>query len=298
MKNGRLYFVLILCFGIGLIAALSVQEKKTEMDSTLAPFWQLIGKPVQLGSKALTKVIPVSALDEKEYGDAIRSRYESGADKSDPRYIYLNTLIKDLTKTKSKPFDYTVFLMDSGVPNAFAMPGGVLFVTTGLLQILESESELVSILGHEIGHVEKNHCLENVRFQLLTQKIGSETLGKLADLAFGIIVKSSYNKNQEEEADEYAFSLLLSSDYHPAGEGKAFEKLAESHLGKETRSANIITEYFQSHPHTVLRKERYQEKAKAWRASNSGVRKYTGKANLELQKTYSENQIENEWSAE
>lgn len=298
MKNSRLYLVLILIFGVGLIIALSVQEKKTEMDSTAAPFWQLIGKPVQLGSKALTKVIPVNSLDEKEYGDAIRSRYESGADKSDPRYIYLNNLMKDLTKSKSKPFEYTVYLMDSGVPNAFALPGGVLFVTTGLLQILESESELVSILGHEIGHVEKNHCLENVRFQLLSQKIGSAALGQLADLAFGIIIKSSYNKNQEEEADEYAFSVLLSSDYHPAGEGKAFEKLAESHLGKEARTANIITEYFQSHPHTVLRKERYQEKSKAWRTANPDIKKYIGKANLELQKTYSENPIENEWSVE
>ena len=58
------------------------------------------------------------------------------------------------------------------MPNAFALPGGVIIVTGGLLKTLKSEAELAAVLSHEMGHIELSHCLDTVRFQLLARKDG------------------------------------------------------------------------------------------------------------------------------
>jgi len=62
----------------------------------------------------------------------------------------------------------------------FTLPSGVILVTKGLLETMQSESELVSILAHELGHIERGHCFDVVKYELLARKIKSEKLGELA----------------------------------------------------------------------------------------------------------------------
>ena len=69
---------------------------------------------------------------------------------------YLNALVHSLTSETYKPFEYRIFL-EEGSPNACALPGGAICITTGLMDLLQNESELVAVLSHEIGHIERGH---------------------------------------------------------------------------------------------------------------------------------------------
>lgn len=290
-----IFFAAILVFGSVLMVLLYREQIQTERASTLAPFYQILGKPIRTMNRALTKVLSVDSLDEKEYGDAIRERFSEMQDPKDKDYVYLNQLIVTLTSYKQKPFDYTVYVMEEESPNAFALPGGVIFVTRGLLNTLKSEHELNAVLAHEIGHIEKSHCMDSVRFELLAAKIGTDTLGKLADFAFQLMTRHSYNKTQEDEADEYAFELILNTMYDPNGVGLAFLRLEKYSPESGTKKAKLISEYFQSHPHMDLRREKFSEKADHWWSEHAEERRYKGARNLKTRTTFEKQDYDEEW---
>lgn len=129
----------ILLTGITLITVLYIGKVETSFMSSLAPFFQIMGEPVRAVDVAATKVLPIDEFDEKEYGDCIASFYSSRADSSDSNYMYLNSLLKTLTSFSNKPFTYRAFVMHLRSPNACALPGGIILVTEGLLDILETE---------------------------------------------------------------------------------------------------------------------------------------------------------------
>ncbi|XDD49953.1 M48 family metallopeptidase [Leptospira sp. WS92.C1] len=290
-----IFFIGILIFGSSLMFLLYKEQIQTERSSTLAPFYQILGKPIRTMNRALTKVLSIDSLDEKEYGNAIRERFSELNNPGDKDYDYLNQLIVNLTVYKQKPFNYTVYIMEEGSPNAFALPGGVIFVTRGLLNTLKSEHELTSVLAHEIGHIEKSHCMDGIRFELLAKKIGTDTLGKLVDFAFQFMTRHSYNKTQEDEADEYAYELILNTAYDPGGVGLAFQRLEEYSPELGTKKAKLIGEYFQSHPHMDLRREKFSERAKLWWEEHPQDRKYKGERNLKSRITFETKNYDEEW---
>lgn len=289
--------ILLLLLGLGSTLGffLYKEQKRTVFESTLAPFYQVLGKPVKEVSQILTKTLPIENIDEKKYAEAIREQYKHLDSPNNPESKYVQSVLKSMNIQSKKGFQYTVYILDSLSPNAFALPGGALFVTKGLLEILESESELVSILGHEIGHVEKGHCIDRIKFELLSKKVGMETLGKVIDIAFYFTLGTAYSKTQEEEADEYGYLLLVNGIYNPDGMGEAFDKLQRSYSYLEPRNANVLQEYFQSHPHTALRLEKYSEKAKLWWKLNPLERRYIGKSNFEYKISKIQSEYEKEW---
>ncbi|TGL60992.1 M48 family metallopeptidase [Leptospira sarikeiensis] len=291
MFNRRpIYFILLILFG-GVISFLAIKSKaNVELPATLSPAFQLLGKPVKTLDRSLTKLMPISDLDEKKLGDSIALRYESYADEKDPDLIYLRSLISNLTIGKEKRFEYRIFIMDSSVPNAYAMPGGVLFVTKGLLNMVTSEAELVAVLGHEIGHVELSHCMDMVRGELLARKIGASTLGELADLTAAILLRPAFGKNQEDESDQYGYDLLLRENYDPFAMGRTFLKLQEESGGKEN-AASPIQEYFMTHPYLSHRSEKFSEKA---RMEEEG-KYYLGKKNLKKRTSRYQNEYDQEF---
>ncbi|TGK33421.1 peptidase M48 [Leptospira gomenensis] len=290
-----IFFTGIFSFGCVLMFLLYKEQIQTERASTLAPFYQILGKPIRTMNRALTKVLSVDSLDEKEYGDAIRERFSELKNEGNKDYDYLNKLIVNLTVYKQKPFEYSVFIMEEESPNAFALPGGVIFVTRGLLSTLKSENELIAVLAHEIGHIEKSHCMDGVRFELLSKKIGTETLGKLADFAFQLMTRHSYNKTQEDEADVYAFELVSNTLYDPLGVGLAFQRLEQYSPETGVKKAKLLSEYFQSHPHMDLRREKFSEKAKLWWEEHPEDRRYKGARNLKNRITFETKDYEEEW---
>lgn len=293
-------FLLLIAVGIGLSWKLCQDKPHPPLDSTLAPAYQIAGRASGSINKALSKVIPIDELDEKEYGEIIALNFESSADNNDRDFIYLNDLIRSLTPHAKKPFSYRVFVLPYSFPNAYALPGGVILATKGLLTVMESEAEVVSVLAHEMGHIENEHCFSAVKYELLFRKLKSPTLGQLADFAINLLLRHSFSKTQENEADEYAYALILQTEYDPAAVGNAFRRLqtradSTSSRHEERQQADIIEDYFMTHPPLPLRIEKYQEQARLWWQQHPDEKRYIGKSNLMKRQCFCKNVDNDEW---
>lgn len=302
-KFQKIVLPLLLLFGLVLSTKLYVEKLQPPLASTLAPAFQIAGKTTGALNQALSKVIPVNELDEKEYGEAIALRYESLADSSDPDFTYANDLLKSLAIYAQKPFDYRVYVLPQSYANAYALPGGVILVTKGLLQTMQSEAELASVLAHEIGHVEREHCFSAVKYEILFEKLKSPTMGRLADFAVNLLLRHSFSKTQEADADEYAYDLILKTQYDPAGVGNAFRRLWELHnppadstenTAQKSR-ANVFRDYFITHPPLPLRIEKFDARAEQWWKDHPAEKRYLGRSNLSTRTCFCKSVDEDEW---
>jgi len=154
---------------------------------------------------------------------------------------------------------YSFQIVDMMEPNAFALPGGQVYVSRGLLVLLNSEDELAGVLGHEVGHVAARHAAQRVTraapIGILTgigsavTGIVSPTLGHVVGGIGGFagaLVLSPYSRGQEHEADEIGQELAAKAGWDPAGLSSALRALEREealHSG-EKRAAS----FFATHP--------------------------------------------------
>ncbi len=165
-----------------------------------------------------------------------------------------------------QPFTFTV--LDSEIVNAFALPGGFVYVTRGLLALASSEAELASVLGHEIGHVTGRHTAQRVS-QANTANILTGGLAVLAGVltgsselgsAVGDIVGTgaaayvqSFSREQEFEADSLGVRYMARAGYDPSAAAAFLAKLqAQSDLDAKLagREPNSGSDMMASHPRT------------------------------------------------
>ena len=217
----------------------------------------------------LQGAIPVQAAlfgsfgvkDEKELGRKfdvlVRSRMPLVEDPEIKGYI--QSIVDRLSKTfPPQPFPFTANVLLHNSMNAFAVPGGSVFVHTGLIMQLDHESELAGVLGHELAHVTQRHIATRMeRAQAVT--IGS-LVGALAaallgggqgsgaifagSVAAGQAAMLNYSRMDETEADQIGLQYLTSAGYRPQGLQGAFEKIRR----KQWASGIDIPEYLSTHP--------------------------------------------------
>jgi Zn-dependent protease with chaperone function len=285
--------------GIALIVVLQRARVQPPLESTLTSAFQIVGAPLKLVDRLATRVLPVGELDEKELGDVFRASYDPQASPPGREQRYLDSLMAELRPFTGKPFPYRAYVVDYPTPNAMALPGGVVLVTRDLLTTLHTEAELVGVLAHEIGHIERGHCFDAVRFELLAQKIGAQPLGALADLAAGLLLRHSYSKTMEHEADAYAFELLTHSRYDPRGVGGGFRSLqgyVTRHGEAWPQQASPIRDYFTSHPPLPIRAEEFGQRAASWWRRHPDERRYVGARNLAALVALPRHELAAEWT--
>ncbi len=162
-------------------------------------------------------------------------------------------------------------LVNSDVVNAFAVPGCYIYVTRGMLALVNSEAELASVLGHELGHIAGAHAqrqeqrsLWRTLAVLAIGLTGSERLTQIAGQAaqfFGL----RYSRKQEYEADDFGISVLKTAGYDPYAAGDMLGALGRNEAyimasgGHD--EARAIPEWVRSHPLTENRVERAHEEA-------------------------------------
>ena len=103
--------------------------------------------------------------------------------------------------------------------NAFALPGGHVYVGAGLLALMDSEDELAAVIGHEIEHIDHYHCAERVQQEQALRKI---PLGGLVALPIELF-EAGYSKDQELEADREGTRLAVQAGYSANGAIRMFE---------------------------------------------------------------------------
>lgn len=249
---------------------------------SLGTFFRVAGQPVKTVDRSMTKVIGVNAKDERELGmelakhlDKLEVR-EMQAEKN-----YANSIIQELAKQYNpKNLQYRVFII-YGPPNAFAVAGGNIGITTGLLALLKTEAELVAILGHEKGHVDLGHCIDHMRIQAKTH--GSKGTPFL-DWYLSLLLNHSFSKFQENEADRFGFETLIALQYDPNALSKAFGAMLENYNPPKQNSLNPVADYFTTHPSLRIRQENWNGKANRWKQQHPEQRYYNGKINY-LQKS-------------
>ena len=139
--------------------------------------------------------------------------------------------------------------------NAFALPGGHVYIGAGLVELMDSEDELAAVLGHEIEHIDHCHCIEREQTEQRLRKI---PLGSLMGIPLSIF-EAGYSKDQELEADREGTQLAVWTGYSPLGSLRMFEiferlyqeyvrraKSPQEELSKV--AIQTIEGYFRSHP--------------------------------------------------
>ena len=138
-------------------------------------------------------------------------------------------------------------IKDDKTLNAFAVPGGYLYVYTGLIKYLDTEDELAGVMGHELAHAAQRHStqqmtkiygIDAVR-QIITGNKDADAFGQLA---LGL-VSLKFSRKHEAEADDYSVTYLCGTDYHASGAAGFFEKIQA-----ESKSSSKPPEFLSTHP--------------------------------------------------
>ncbi|MDB5699319.1 MAG: hypothetical protein JWN69_2123 [Alphaproteobacteria bacterium] len=172
------------------------------------------------------------------------------------------------------PRQCTFTLVNTDVVNAFAVPGCYIYVTRGLLAIVNSEAELASILAHETGHIVADHS-ERQQKRSLWRNLGvfavgfvtgSERLTRIAGRAAALFTLR-YSRKQEYEADDLGIATMIKAGYNPFAAADMFGALARNeHFVAQTSGhdeASSIPEWSRTHPLTENRIERARNAAAA-----------------------------------
>lgn len=278
MKRFRLFFFFFLILGvIGVTVILSYEKPKSTFSRSFAPLFQELGKPVKSLDRVITRILPIDEIDEKMLGDEIKLKFKEiiklKTVDDETLVQYLNSVISSLSEESHRGLEYIVFLVE-GPPNAFALPGGVICITNSLLDALENEAELVAILSHEMGHIERGHLLDAAKKEMLRRKIHQSSIFSYASDAVYKIMGLCFSKAQEDEADEYAFRMLVKKGYDPMAMSNALEKLITVESSNKQTVTNIFKDFFTTHLYTKLRVEKFRSRAKLWKENYPNKKKY------------------------
>jgi len=185
---------------------------------------------------------------------------------------YVTSVGELLAQTSEEPEkDWTFTVLDTPVPNAFALPGGYIYITRGLLSITENEAQLAGVLGHEIGHVTARHSAARYGGNVLGQVAGVAAgvflgrAGAQAANALGAVALSSYSRSQEFEADKLGVRYATRGGFRPDGMAQLLERMqAQSELDAKLQGREDQGDGFNllaTHPRTPARVREAMEAA-------------------------------------
>lgn len=187
---------------------------------------------------------------------------------------YVEQLGRKLAATTDRARDpWTFTVLDSEVVNAFALPGGYVYITRGLLALAKDEAEVAGVLAHEIGHVTARHSAQRQTRQTIAGLLaagagllfGNETVAQLAGLG-GTALVARYSREQELEADQLGVVTLERAGYDPFAMATFLETLRRDSQYSGLRAGQKGGDgfdFFASHPQTEDRVRYAAELARA-----------------------------------
>ena len=174
---------------------------------------------------------------------------------------YVKAVGQRLVEHIEKPeFDYQFEIVDDAVPNAFALPGGYIYISRGLLVLIESEDELACVLGHEIIHVKDRHSVKQMRSSILPAIISipgnlvgvvSSDLGNIINAPINFsnhLFMAKYSRGNETDSDTQGIELAAKAGYDPMAMAGILARL-NSDVEYQTKEKTEQS-YFDSHPYT------------------------------------------------
>jgi len=175
------------------------------------------------------------------------------------------------TEAGKSPYKFNFHVLaDPNTVNAFALPGGQIFITMGLLKLLQTEDQLAGVLGHEIGHVIGRHSAEHMAKEELTQGLISATDIATADPSSGNMqsqiaryvggmINMKYGRDDELESDRFGVKYLYQTGYKPEAQIEVMEVLKKAAGGQRQ------PEFMSTHPdpeNRIIEIKKYIEELK------------------------------------
>ncbi|MES2729381.1 MAG: M48 family metalloprotease [Pseudomonadota bacterium] len=210
------------------------------------------------GTKKFTGLMPTES-EAKIGADAHKQNLadHNGAYDNPRLQAYVNEVGQRLVKnTERGDVIYTFTVLNSPEVNAFAMPGGYVYLTRGIVGIMNSEAELAAVMGHEIGHVTARHGAErysrgtvtSIGTTILGAVIGDPNISTVVQQGAGLWLKS-YSRTQETEADTIGMRYLVNGGYDPNAMPSFFYTMRQvSEVNQDARGGKAVPEFMQTHP--------------------------------------------------
>jgi len=204
----------------------------------------------------------ISRSDEIRLGQEAAARVERQyRTRSDSRVSRIGQAVAARSKTPNLPYRFRV--IDQREPNAFALPGGPIYVTEGLLQMVgNDDAQLAGVLGHEIAHITERHSVRQLERQnLIGAAIGILTEGRTSQVVsiLANLESLSYSRDQERSADSKGAVYSRSAGYDPMGLVRFLEQLARLDRGGSSLS------FLRTHPGSEARADRLRQQLRARR---------------------------------
>lgn len=246
MKNFKILLISIILF----ITCTNVRAQDDSLDSLLNTIFK-IGNELK---NDLNRFTELSDKEEMEYGEKIAVEFNNSVNLTDYQKSKIERIGDKLIGfVERDAIVYKFRVIETEVINAFAIAGGNIYVTSALIDFVENEDELAFVIGHEIGHIDKKHSMQQVQYSALGKEIAGPEGEFLASLAFSII-NLPFNKYQEYEADESGAYLSYKGGYDPYASLNFFVKLANRNKENKEES-DEFSDIFRTHPYSVDRKD-------------------------------------------
>ncbi len=259
MKHWVAFTLVALVTGIALIAS---EKRKADVPVRPDPIVYFIADSEHELSRLPVAFTRLSDEEEVRIGNELARYYDRRAESAEQaresRVVeaYVQKVGARVAARAHRKLPYKFHYVPSlNFINAFALPGGHVFMGGGLVGLMDSEDELAAVLGHEIEHIDHYHCAERVQTEATLRKI---PLGGLIAIPVEIF-EAGYSKDQELEADREGTRLAVWASYSPLGAIRmfeAFERLFQEHVRRagtpQEELSKVALEtlegYFRSHP--------------------------------------------------
>jgi predicted Zn-dependent protease len=203
-----------------------------------------------LAAEPVASIVPLSW--EERLGEAVRSQAmtmfagTAKACTAPEGRRALERLAGRLSGAVPSRYTFRIEVVDHGLVNAFAAPGGYIVIFRGLIDKAESAEEVAGVLGHEMGHVIERHGTEAMIREIGTQILLSAMIGDASGLASvaSQVASLSYSRANEREADRIGVAMLNTLDIRAAGLAGFFRRLGKDETGTDRR----VMRYFSTHP--------------------------------------------------
>ena len=261
-KNTSFYKAVVLILAVGGLTACSTNMATGEQQFT--PFMPASSE-AKIGAEEHAKIMaqyggPIQNTALKNYVTNIGQKLASNTERNDVKYTFT--------------------VLDSPIVNAFALPGGYVYISRGILTMANNEAELAAVIGHEIGHVTARHSAERYSRGVLAS-IGASVISAAVktpgiDQAVGLganLYLSSYSRSQESQSDDLGIRYISRAGYDPMAMSE-FHKGLQASTALDAKVAGRDTSgdqfnYFSTHPITAQRIVDSAAESKKFPASNT-----------------------------
>lgn len=269
----RIAFLGIVVIGVAGIAFLELRPS----DATANPRAVLykVAESEREVTRVPARLARLSDNDEIAVGNEMARRVDTGQLTDDDRRVedYVKQIGGQVARSARRQLPYRFhYIPDPYFVNAFALPGGHVFIGKGLIQLMQTQDELAAVLGHEVEHIDQYHCAERVEMEVQARKLHIEVLADIAEIPVAVF-QAGYSKQQELDADREGNHLAVLSGFSAAGPKRLYETFGKLEARyAHTRPNNPVDEasdialgslqgYFESHPSAHEREQQLEAEA-------------------------------------